>query len=99
MLKEGGYLVTFDPDPHKSRGQKAKVEMSTITCGHNGELVLVPALCKPEDMPYELCWGCRRFICRKCAAEMARTLKCDVIENKLERAEASSRLLREMGRG
>lgn len=97
MLREGGYLVTSDPDPTKSKGQKSVVEMSTITCGHGGELVAVRALCKPEDMPFEICWVCRRFICRKCAAEMHRTLKCDVIEKKLEREEASARLARALG--
>lgn len=97
MRREGGYLITTDPDPTKSKGQKAVVEMSTITCGHNGELVKVPAMCKPEDMPYAICWGCRRFICLKCDAEMRRTMKCDVIENKLEREEAAAALMRAAG--
>jgi hypothetical protein len=96
MLREGGYIVTTDPDPTKSKGQKAVVEMSTVTCGHNGELVAVPAMCKPENMPYELCWGCRRFICRRCAAEMHRTLKCEVIETKLEREEERARFGRSL---
>lgn len=97
MLRgDGGYLAISDPDPTKSKGQKALSEFSTITCGHNGELVAVPAMCKPEAMPYELCWGCRRFICRKCAAEMHRTLKCDVIENKLEREEEKNRFRQQL---
>lgn len=94
MLRPGGYLITTDPDPTKSQGQKATVEFDTITCGHCSRLVPVPALCKPEDMPFALCWGCRRHICRQCDAERARTLTCDVIENKLERMEARDRLFR-----
>jgi hypothetical protein len=92
-----GYLVSNDPDPTKSKGQKAVEEFHTITCGHGGELVRVPAMCKPQDMPYALCWGCRRNICLKCADEMDRTGKCDVIENKLERIEAGNRMMREIG--
>lgn len=92
-----GYLVSTDPDPAKALGQAAIVEFNTITCGHGGELIRVPAMCKPEDMPYALCWGCRRNICLKCDAERARTLTCDVIENKLERAEARERFRRELG--
>lgn len=95
--KSHGYLVSNDPDPTKSKGQKAVLEFSTITCGHGGELVMVPAHCKPEDMPYDLCWACRRHICLKCAKIRDQTMKCDVIENKLERMERGERLLREMG--
>lgn len=91
-----GYLVTNDPDPTKSRGQKALVENATITCGHHGGLITVPPMCKPQDMPYALCWGCRRNICLTCDAERARTLTCDVIEKKLERWEAGARLARDV---
>jgi hypothetical protein len=91
-----GYLVTSDPDPTKSQGQKALVEKHTITCGHNGELVDVPANCPAEKMPYTLCWGCRRHICIACAQEMDRTGKCDVIENKLERMEARDRFAQDV---
>lgn len=97
MRNPGGYFISTDPDPRKGTGQTAVVERDSITCGHGGEIVLVPPMCKPEDMPYETCWGCRRFICRNCGAEMHRTMKCDVIENKLERWEASDRLRREIG--
>jgi hypothetical protein len=96
--QQSGYLVTSDPDPTKSRGQQALDEKSTITCGHCGSLVPVPAMCKPEDMPYALCWGCRRNICLKCDDERVRTMRCDVIENKLERWEAAD-LLRRYARG
>jgi hypothetical protein len=92
-----GYLVSTDPDPIKSKGQRAVVEQNTLTCGHCGSLVVVPAMCKPEDMPYDLCWGCRRNICAKCTGIRNQTLKCDVIENKLERMEASARLRRDIG--
>jgi hypothetical protein len=93
-----GYLVTEDPDPTKSKGQVAKVEVTTITCGHRGELVCVPAGCKPEDMPFELCWGCRRHICQRCAARMKHSEKCIVIEQRLEHAERGNALMRAIGR-
>ena len=91
-----GYFVSSDPDPTKSKGQKAVVEMNSVTCGHCGSLNLVRAMCPPEEIPYTQCYGCRRNICLKCAAEMDRTLKCDVIEKKLERWEAGERLLRSL---
>jgi hypothetical protein len=94
-----GYLVSSDPDPTKSKGQQAVVEHSTVTCGHCGCLVAVPAMCRPEDMPYDLCWGCRRNICLACHEERCRTLTCDVIEKKLERWEASDRLYRDVTKG
>jgi hypothetical protein len=97
MLKPGGYLITCDPDPTKSRGQQAVVENDTTTCRHCGCLIKVPPLCKPQDMPYSLCWGCRGNICLKCDGEMARTMTCDNIEKKLERAEARDRLRRDIG--
>lgn len=94
MFREGGYLVTTDPDPTKSKGQQAVVERSTFTCGHCGSIVVVPPNCAANDMPGGLCWGCRRFICNTCETIRTQTMKCDVIENKLERAEASARLKR-----
>lgn len=97
MLKPGGYLISTDPDPTKSQGQTAVVEKDTITCGHCNAVVIVPAMCAAHEMTYALCWGCRRNICLKCDAERARTLKCDVIEDKLERWEASDRFKRDLG--
>lgn len=91
-----GYFVSTDPDPTKSQGQQAVVEKSSVTCGHCNSIVLVKAMCRPEEMPYALCWGCRRNICLKCDAERARTLTCDVIENKLDRWEARDRFRREL---
>jgi hypothetical protein len=91
MFKPGGYLEINDPDPAKGLGQKAKQEYDTVTCGHNGEIVKVPANCPAHALPYAMCWGCRRYICLKCDAELSRTLKCDVIEKKLERMEARDR--------
>lgn len=91
-----GYLVTNDPDPTKSRGQSAIVESSTITCRHCGTIVVVPPMCKPEATPYAMCWGCRGNICLPCDEIRVRTLKCDVIENKLERAEAQDRFRRDI---
>jgi hypothetical protein len=92
-----GYLVTDDPDPTKSTGQKARTEHTTISCGHCNKIVIVKAMCSPQDVPYALCWGCRRNICLACDNERSRTLKCDVIEKKLERWEAADRLRRAAG--
>ena len=92
-----GYFVSTDPDPTKSKGQQAVVEKSSITCGHCNRIVLVPAMCKPEDMPYSLCWGCRRNICLACDDVRNRTMRCDTIEQKLERREARDRFLRDVG--
>lgn len=96
MRNPGGYFISTDPDPRKGTGQTAVIERDSITCGHGGEIVLVPPLCKPEDMPYAICWTCRRFICLKCDAERVKTLTCDVIENKIERMEAKDRFRREI---
>ncbi len=97
MLKPGGYFISTDPDPRKGTGQTAVVERDSITCGHCNCIVLVKPMCPAHEMPFALCWGCRRHICLKCDVERARTLKCDVIENKLERWEASDRFRREVG--
>jgi len=89
-----GYLVSTDPDPTKSKGQQPIVEYATITCGHCGSLVKVDL--KAPQPPTELCYGCQRNICSRCIAERARTMKCDVIENKLERWEAKDRFHRDL---
>jgi hypothetical protein len=91
-----GYLITTDPDPTRSKGQKAVVENDTVTCGHCGAIKIIPPMCKPADMPVTQCFGCRRFICLNCDDIRVRTLTCDVIENKLERAEARDRFRRSM---
>lgn len=89
-----GYLVTTDPDPHKSAGQQATSEHATITCGHCNQIVIVDL--KAPEPPTELCHGCMRNICPKCVAERRNMMKCDVIENKLERMENAGRFRREI---
>ena len=84
--KPQGYLEVTDPDPTKSKGQVGRQEFLTITCRHCGSLVKVDTSL-PEP-PTELCYGCNSNICLKCVAERRQTMKCDVIENKLERWEA-----------
>jgi len=90
--KHHGELIIDDPDPMKSKGQQGKVAQATITCGHCNALVMIPPHCPAHLLPYALCWGCRRNICGKCDNIRAQTLKCDVIEAKLDRYEASQRL-------
>lgn len=87
-----GHLIISDPDPTKSKGQQAVTEYATITCGHCNHLVMVDL--KAPEPPTELCHGCMRNICLVCVRERRNAMKCDVIENKLERWEASERLCR-----
>jgi len=96
MHKPGGYLEIFDPDPAKGLGQQGMVKMDTVTCGHRGEIVQVPPNCPAHEMPYAQCWSCRRFICLRCDDEMHKTLKCVVIEKRMEAIEARERLYREI---
>ena len=97
MRNAGGYFLSTDPDPTKSKGQQAAVERDTFTCGHCNTIVFVKPLCSANEMPGGLCWGCRRFICDPCEAERIKTNTCDVIEKKLERWEARNRLLSAVG--
>ena len=90
-----GYLVISDPDPTRSKGQQAIVEYATITCSHCSRVVQIDF--GAAEPPTELCHGCGRNICRDCVRERARTMKCDVIEKKLERWEASNRFARDLG--
>lgn len=92
--KPQGYLLITDPDPTKSRSQQAVQEYITQTCGHCGALVTVDL--RAAEPPTELCYGCQRNICKKCVAERAQTMRCDVIENKLERWEARDRFRRDL---
>ena len=89
-----GYFCSTDPDPTKSKGQKALIEYTTITCGHCNAIVLVDL--KAPEPPTEICYGCMRNICKKCVAERAQTIKCDVIEKKLERWEARDAIRRRL---
>lgn len=91
MLRPGGYFVCDDPDPTKSKGQKARTECDTFTCAHHGGLVLVKPMCDPADMG-GLCKVCMGLICKACNA----TGRCDPLEEKLKRAEARDRFRREL---
>lgn len=74
-----------------------EIEFETFTCGHNQEVVRVPHGAKLEDLGV-FCHGCMRPICVDCAAVMAKTLRCDVIEKKQERAEARAKFWSDIGR-
>lgn len=87
-----GYLRIEDPDPTKSKGQRAVSEYVTQTCRHCGALVKVDLRAPEPNM--ERCYGCNANICLKCSAERLQTMRCDVIERKLERWEASKSLMR-----
>lgn len=95
--KPQGFLEITDPDPTKSKGQVAKQEFATVTCGHMGELVKVD-LRLPEP-PTELCYACMQNICKRCAAEMHRTGKCVTFERRLECWESGEDLMRAVRAG
>lgn len=85
MRKAGGYFFSFDVGGIRQ-------ESDTFTCYHCGKVVIV----KPKCDPYELggmCRLCEKMICPNCV-DVGR---CDPLEKKLERAEASERALRSYG--
>jgi hypothetical protein len=66
-------------------------EHDTFTCRHCNRIVVVKPKADPADMGGR-CYVCDSLICKVC---VARGL-CDVIEKKLDRAEARDRLYRDM---
>lgn len=94
MRNPGGYLVTNDPDPTKSKGQKATVENDTFTCAHCGCLVTVKPLCDPADMGGR-CTICSGLVCKRCHG----IGRCDPFEEKLKRQEAAASFRRDIDAG
>jgi hypothetical protein len=84
MRNPGGYSISCDP-------VLGTTEHDMFTCGHCQRVTIVKPFCNPEDMGGR-CYGCRRLICKACAAPQ-KEATCDVIEKKLERWEAAGRLL------
>ena len=84
MRKPGGYATINDPE-------SGIEEMDAFTCRHCCRITHVRASQRPEDLG-GLCKLCMGLICTRCVGE-----PCDVIERKLERAEASYRARRSYG--
>lgn len=72
-------------------GEKERV-VEAFTCGHCCKVTKVPPRADPTDLG-GYCRGCGGLICARCVNE----LRCDPIEKKLERAEASGRLRAALG--
>lgn len=66
-------------------------EFDTMTCVHCNRLTHIKPGVRPEDMG-GFCYACNKPICAKCVGQ-----PCDVIEKKLERAEASYHARRSYG--
>lgn len=80
-----GYFTFDEPE-------KPTVEIDSMTCGHCNFVTKIKPLCDPADAG-GLCKQCMRLICKGCA----RTMRCDPIEKKLERAEARNEAIRSYG--
>ena len=83
--QQGGEAWIIDPD-------SPTVRMATFTCSHCGSLIHIKTK-KLEDIGW-LCHGCMKWVCPACATK---DTKCDVIERKLDRIEASDRARRSYG--
>jgi hypothetical protein len=86
MRRPGGYAVLTTPDGGKK-------EADTFTCKHCNRLTHVKPFQDPADLG-GLCKCCMGLICSNCVGK-----PCDVIEKKLERAEASYHARRSYGLG
>lgn len=84
-LKPQGYAVFTDKETGK------KNEFDTTQCSHCQKLTHVKPGTRPEDIG-GFCYGCAKPICASCVGKV-----CDVIEKKLERAEASYHARRSYG--
>jgi len=83
-LTPQGHATLVDPD-------LGTVVRDTMTCGHCNRLTHIKPKMRPEDMG-GLCKVCMRLICSHCVGAA-----CDVIEQKLERWEASQAARRSYG--
>ncbi len=82
--KQSGYCVITDP-------LGPTIEYDTITCGHCNRLFNV----KPFETPGG-CTCCDKMLCQKCQKAIWDGGKCDPMENKLLRMEASAKLRESM---
>ena len=85
MRKPGGLILAYDIEGRVD-------ETDTFTCGHCNKVVAVAANANPDDLG-GMCRCCQRMICPRCV-DLGR---CDPIEEKLKRAEASYHARRSYG--
>jgi hypothetical protein len=98
-LRPQGYAVITSPKESianldgvtKDRIYEGDSKYDTSTCGHCGRVTHIKPGMRPEDCG-GLCKICMRLICPQCVG-----FSCDVIEKKLERAEARGIALRSYG--
>ena len=81
MRKAHGYGVVTGPGPGAG-------EMDTFMCAHcNCHQPVTPGK-RPEDTTKgSLCYSCYKLICSRCQKELMRTLRCEPLEKRLDRAE------------
>lgn len=72
-------------------------ERDVLGCAHCRRQLVVTPPKGAESVRLDRCGQCTATICRRCAAELARTLKCDPFEARMERAEARGRMLAAIG--
>ena len=78
LFRHRGYMETITPDGNR--------EADTCTCQHCGKIVRIKPFCDPADIEFGgMCKVCGGFICAQCYGKN----RCDPLERKLERAEAS----------
>lgn len=87
-----GFFESIDPDPR--RGVQAADVGDTSTCQHCGRVVFLPANGKIDDVG-DMCRVCWSFICKNCVGKGG--YRCDRIEEKLAREEASYHARRSYG--
>lgn len=72
-----------------------KRERDVIGCGHcRHQIVLDPGR---DAARLDRCGACSSTICRRCAAELARTMKCEPFEKRIETIERRDALTRAAG--
>lgn len=82
-LRPGGWIEFVNRDGSRE-------EYDSYTCGHCNRIKRIPHGTPPEDLG-GMCRMCWKHLCKRCAAEMDRTLKCRPFEQRLEESERRRR--------
>jgi hypothetical protein len=94
MRAQGAIIIT---DPNLARPREA----DTFTCGHCQCVVAMHDLAtgarKDANHIGIRCSACSAMICRSCSSELAKTLKCEPFERRLEAMESRARLRAAIG--
>ena len=86
------FFEITDPD-----AKQEKTAYDCFTCAHGNEIVIIKHGNRVEDEGGDFCVRCGKLICKGCAEEMQRTLKCVPFERRLEKMESRDRFLRSIG--